>query len=592
MSYLKSVPAFSQEFNIVPESGSRIYSGSQSAPALTHVPRSAAASDPKQSPSSVDGKVLYDFSSYGLDWRLTDKMTEMPAEFTESVWNVFKDSETVLRFTSLGGEEASLQINKSLAKGSYGEVSSATSQNKPGVKLVVKTISLEALVNNSVSTVNYLYDVCVEVLIQILIYETTKELSFPEYKLTGPFTPKIYYFGTDGLNAYIVSEQLPGSLQQIVNSKPPQETLSLSILQTCKILEVLYSTLGFSHRDLKSNNILYKTISSNLNIRVIDFGYSCAKLNGNKLMLKPSFTPSKHLHFSESITRDMHSLLYTLSYVSTLDPKLHIVNVMKAIISSQIPTPAKFGNSYMSFNRFNNQEDLKPKNLTYDILMKVFSDIKTADWASHLVKLYDGTHTYMTHSELEKVNKAVFEEYLTENNIDFKSKDLLFFLAKTHVSPNLLKAIISRYVQPTSINAVNRLGNTALILGADKLNAEFVGVLLQVPNCKTAIQNMDGNTALHRVIIKSNLLTEAEEDKLMDAAIIAKWLLDINPILLDIKNNLKRAPIDRMFSTKELIVTIIESYRNDPTLLKRRQINTNKQKGGTRGKKTRRIRVF
>jgi hypothetical protein len=265
---------------------------------------------------------------------------------------------------------------------------------------------------------------------------------------------------------------------------------------------------------------------------------------------------------------------------------------MKAIISSQIPTPAKFGNSYMSFNRFNNQEDLKPKNLTYDILMKVFSDIKTADWASHLVKLYDGTHTYMTHSELEKVNKAVFEEYLTENNIDFKSKDLLFFLAKTHVSPNLLKAIISRYVQPTSINAVNRLGNTALILGADKLNAEFVGVLLQVPNCKTAIQNMDGNTALHRVIIKSNLLTEAEEDKLMDAAIIAKWLLDINPILLDIKNNLKRAPIDRMFSTKELIVTIIESYRNDPTLLKRRKINTNKQKGAARGKKTRRFRVF
>ena len=168
----------------------------------------------------------------------------------------------------------------------------------------------------------------------------------------------------------------------------------------------------------------------------------------------------------------------------------------------------------------------------------------------------------------------------------------MFFLAKTNISPNLLKVIISRYVPSTSINAVNRVGNTALIVAADKLNADFVGVLLQVPNCKTAIQNTDGNTALHRVIIKSNLLTDAEENLLMDAGMIAKWLLDINPILLDIKNNLKRAPIDRMFSTKELIVSIIESYRNDPLNLKRRRINTNKQKGGSRGKKTRRRARF
>ena len=440
MSYLKSVPAFSQEFNIAPKSGSRVYSGSQSAPILLHAASSAAASDPRP---PLEGVILYDFSSsYGLNWRLTDSMTEMPKEFAESVWNVSKDSATALRFQSLEGMQVLLQINKSLAKGTYGEVSSASSPNNPGVKLVVKEINLEALAHNSVSTVNYLHDVCVEVLIQILIYETTKELHFPEYKLTGPFTPKIYYFGTDGVNAYIVSEQLPGSLQQIVNSNPPQEMLSLSILQTCKILEVLYSTLGFSHRDLKSNNILYKTTGSNLNIRLIDFGYSCAKLNQGKLHLKPSFSPSKHLHFSESITRDMHSLLYTLSYVSTLDPKLHIVSVMKAIISSQIPTPAKFGNSYMVFNRFNNQEDLKPKNLTYDIITKVFSDIKTPSWTSHLVKLYDSAFDYISLQELQEVNRPVFEEYLTENNIDFKSKDLLFFLAKTKISPNLLKVII------------------------------------------------------------------------------------------------------------------------------------------------------
>lgn len=538
---------------------------------------------------------LYDFSSYGLDWKLTDSMTEMPQSFVDALWNVRNESESELHFSSPDGTtKALLQTGELLGAGTYGKVYRASDATKPSVNLVVKVIDLDLLsaINTPASRVQFLYDICIEVLIQMLVYDTTKDIRLPKLGMVGPFTPKIHYFGIGPTNAYIVSDYISGKFDSAFSSKQPAAVIALGVFQTCKILDVLFKKLAFSHRDLKADNMMYEVIDGQLNIRLIDFGFSCVKLNGGKLPLHALHSSSSHLHYSQSITRDMHSLLYMLSYRSPLNASSHIVKIMKAIIASDIETPASWRNSYSSFNYHNNRDDLKPQNITFDIIMNVFYHIDGPTWASHLTRLYERTIEFLTDGELEQVPAPVFEAYLV-TKLDFRSDDLLFYLAKNPMRYALYNLIISRYVRPEITNAVNILGNTALITGCDRLNLDFVAALLPVPNCKTAIQNKEGNTALHRVIIKSNLLADTNEEEITKGLGIIKLLLDMNPYLLDIKNGRKIAAIDAGFVLKDLFKHFINSYRTNLSLVRKRRTNTNLQKGaGLRKPKRKTYRLF
>jgi len=530
--------------------------------------------------------VVADFNHYGIDWVLTDSFTRIPDSFRDSVWSVVKESDTILRFQKPhSGQAVRINITKNLSKGAYGQVFEANSPEHK-TRFVVKCINLSAFEHrNSISKMDYLYDICTEVLIQMLIYDATKELSFPEFNVLGPFTPKIYYFGTDGLEAFVVSEQLIGNIDDIIIKGASQSVLANCLLQVTKMIDWLFTTLNFSHRDLKTNNILVREIGAKIHVSLIDFGLSCASLNGGKLVLKPFYLPSSRLKFSTSTTRDLHSLLFSVAYLTPYEPNTGIVKICRAIIRSQVPDPARLGNTYGSFNFYNNKEDTRPQNVTSQILINVFKEAGPR-WASHLVKLYDGTVNNLTHDELANVDRGVFETYLREKNIDLASDDLLFFFSKTAEFNKIAKLVIVRYGRPEIVNRVNILGNTALITACDKLNLEVVSALLELPNCKTAVQNKEGDTALHKLIKRTNLIKVVDES-VMNAGLILQMLVSENPFLLDSKNGAGKAPKDPGFATNELIVHLIVKSRTNIKLTAKRRSNTNKLKGGRKSRKAR-----
>jgi len=155
-----------------------------------------------------------------------------------------------------------------------------------------------------------------ETAIQIIIQEESRRAG------NGmKICPDIYEIAFDSVSKsfYIFQEMLDIEMKQdfIFNAgKLTASQIADVFTQIAIKLNWLYDNLEFNHRDMKSDNIMFKyDPSGNREVFFIDFGLSCLTYRGIRIKTKNYFQNQKC--FEE--TRDMSFILYD---IYTLDPKM------------------------------------------------------------------------------------------------------------------------------------------------------------------------------------------------------------------------------------------------------------------------------
>jgi serine/threonine protein kinase len=166
------------------------------------------------------------------------------------------------------------------------------------IKYIKKTLS------NSVRFVYFLKE-CV---IQLLVVEASKD------KLNGPYAPQIYEICYDNETGegFIRSELMRDTLANFIDahSQRRNDILVPNILiDLSTMLKDLETTLLFTHRDMKGDNLMYIKRDDKRLFRFIDFGFACITWNGMKID-GDSYTEDKSSCFKKD--RDLSQLLFYL----------------------------------------------------------------------------------------------------------------------------------------------------------------------------------------------------------------------------------------------------------------------------------------
>lgn len=389
-------------------------------------------------------KEAIDFSQYGMKWVIDDSMTKLPPTFFDEISKV-KQTGKNINIIKPDGTTLNFNLVEELGHGSYG-TAFLIDQQINGNDAIVKKIELRTVKKE------FVYDVLQEVLIQIIIYESTKDINIPEIQLEGPFCPRFFCFARSNDSLFIVMERLDDILQNKFRRPklapstwqlPTARIVRLIILQISQILEILYRTLKFNHRDFKPDNIMYKIIDGRLNIRLIDFGFSCMTYKSlNLSSICKDFLPSKLTH-CRSRSRDFHSFFYYLNlyseYVTVACPINHIFNVL---LASDVEEPNDWGNTYLKLNVTNDDANpLRSRNLDIDVVYRVFSSLDltspldpfsgfTSSWVKSLAHVYTDTVKILSDEEYNELEPSVVESFILKQvsaNLRLfwgKSKDL------------------------------------------------------------------------------------------------------------------------------------------------------------------------
>jgi len=156
-----------------------------------------------------------------------------------------------------------------------------------------------------------------ESIIQVIIAKETAGSDYPEFGLKGPFAPRVYDFGYNAATdkVYIFAEKMRKTVRELVrgwaNPARPEsgKDVAIVLLRVAIVLSELYNKFGFNHRDFKSDNCMYiRDAANNIMPRVIDFGFSCIKLN--KLTIN---TTMRHFRHCSTGGRDMTQFIYEIS---------------------------------------------------------------------------------------------------------------------------------------------------------------------------------------------------------------------------------------------------------------------------------------
>ena len=235
----------------------------------------------------------FDFTPYGYKYTLTKTSPLLKQES--------RLSPTVsISKKALVTESATYTFDKKLGTGSFGTTYKAFRNEKEvAIKKIKPRDSRE------------LWDSIKEVLLQILLYESTKDLS------DGPYVPQLFELAYDSERhiLYIIQEMMDGTFESLINhrTKEENETQLLDDFEViAKQLEWLGDHLQFNHRDLKSDNVMYKKTSSGYTLRLIDFGMSCMTWKGIHLQASTNLFPASHTCYRRS--RDLTSLFYEIAH--------------------------------------------------------------------------------------------------------------------------------------------------------------------------------------------------------------------------------------------------------------------------------------
>lgn len=210
---------------------------------------------------------------------------------------------------------------------------------------------------------------------QIIIVKHTKDLP------NGPYAPILYKIGYDSENkdAFIVSELMDNTLWNLISSRTIEENdivIPNVIAQLAKELQILQKDLKFNHRDLKSDNVMYKTKpDGSLNVKFIDFGFTCLTWNGMFINGGEYFKYSKKCFRPvRDIVQLITSILYFHSYV--LSKKLkdrlnHIISTKHRTRKQKLTTYMKdWVNSYKLLDRNNYVVEAGDPKTVYDEMIR------------------------------------------------------------------------------------------------------------------------------------------------------------------------------------------------------------------------------
>jgi serine/threonine protein kinase len=204
-----------------------------------------------------------DLDAYGIQAHFTGNIQDIPANAVQTV----HISNNII--TTSSGRRA-YAVKARLGRGTYGTVYSATDDD--GTAYAIKRIPIKHKSD--------LYNVLAEVVINILLLEGTK------MERGGPYVPKLYEIGImmDMSSVVIFQEHMDGTLFDYARKNTRAQNnraIPKMLLQILHMLDVLESKFQFNHRDLKSDNIMYKTLrDGTVTWRLIDLGAACMKWNG------------------------------------------------------------------------------------------------------------------------------------------------------------------------------------------------------------------------------------------------------------------------------------------------------------------------
>ena len=277
---------------------------------------SAAGAGPSASPNTERLPPI-DLRPYGLNLVLDGSLSqaEFEARLTKDiVLNKVNADDTAFIFAD-GAKELKYSKSRSRGKGGYGVVTQCTNSNLCRQVAIKKVFFNSKTSKPEVQLANFLK----ECIIQIILSEVSK----PK-QLIG--VPEVYRIGISDeetpTSGFIISELIDNTLDNFIYNKTAEEKdviVTDALVQVADILLFFQKTLRFNHRDLKSNNVMYKTVGDKPVYRIIDFGFAC--ITWNQLEIQ---TNTIKFQTCFKAGRDLAQLTYELKTYGKLSSRLRL----------------------------------------------------------------------------------------------------------------------------------------------------------------------------------------------------------------------------------------------------------------------------
>ncbi len=193
-----------------------------------------------------------------------------------------------------------------LGKGAYGETLQATHTIDNTVS-AIKVIEISKTRDQS----EFIRNAIKESIINIILGKASAN------QPDGPFVPQLYEMAIDPQRNLLLirQERLHDTLTQMYSSSTKEQNdynVPETLGDLAYVLNFFYKELHFNHRDLKSDNVMYKlSKSGKAMIRLIDFGFSCITWNGVQIS-GTHFFPLETQCFVPS--RDLTQFVYEIWY--------------------------------------------------------------------------------------------------------------------------------------------------------------------------------------------------------------------------------------------------------------------------------------
>jgi len=297
---------------------------------------SAAAGAGPSASSNIKRLPPIDLRPYGLNLTLDESLSqdEFEARLTKDiVLNKVNADDKGFTFAN-GAKELKYSNPRNLGKGYYGAVTECTNSNLCR-QVAIKNVELNKKFSTpEVQLANFLK----ECIIQIILSEVSKPVGR---------VPEVYRIGISDeetpTSGFIISELMDDTLDKFIKNKSEEEKdviVTDALVQVADILDFFQKTVRFNHRDLKSNNVMYKTVGGKPVYRIIDFGFACIMWNQLEIQ-----TNTYQFQTCFKAGRDLAQLTYELKTYGRLSSRLELW----LLLLNKVPS-MEYKTSYRYFN--------------------------------------------------------------------------------------------------------------------------------------------------------------------------------------------------------------------------------------------------
>ena len=352
--------------------------------------------------------MAFDLSQYGLYWSINPLTMTSPVPEGYITASAKLNNGAVTFNDNTGKEILTLNLIKILGKGTYG-TTYLTDKTIEGYSSVVKVIKRSSQYVTA--------DVITEVIAQILLADNTKDIDYSDIGLKGPFVPRVFLFAKDEFYYYILNETMDYNFDKLITTSTSPKNVKTAIIQIATILDYLFHTFRFNHRDFKADNIMF---SEKNGVRLIDFGFCC--LNYKGMIISPSYEyPRKSLHTCSSRTRDLNSIFfYMLNYTKYSKISCPVKRVMRALMYDKDGDPRDWANSYGKYNTRPENKNMYPEVVIGAFLKLNFLEDREcseleSSWASEIKEINSGIISILNDEELKSLDSDLVIDYMKKN---------------------------------------------------------------------------------------------------------------------------------------------------------------------------------